>query len=74
MGNITLAIPDKLHKKLRTHSDIRWSEVIRRILEKRIRDLEIMDEIVSRSKFSDADIDELGEKIKEGMAKRHGIK
>ncbi|MBU1252040.1 MAG: hypothetical protein KJ905_04030 [Nanoarchaeota archaeon] len=74
MVNITLAIPDELHKKLKVHSEIRWSEVIRRILEKRLEDLEMMDKIVSRSKFSESDIEEIGEKIKAGIAKRHGIK
>ncbi|MBS3086354.1 hypothetical protein J4422_01495 [Candidatus Pacearchaeota archaeon] len=74
MVNITLAIPDALHKKLKTHSEIRWSDVIRRILEKRLEDLEIMDKIVSKSKFTEEDVEEIGKKIKEGIAKRHGIK
>ncbi|MFH1311302.1 MAG: hypothetical protein ABIH65_02760 [Nanoarchaeota archaeon] len=74
MPNITLAIPNELHKKLRSHSEIRWSDVIRKILEKRLQDLEIMDEIVSKSKLTEKDVEEIGEKIKEGIARRHGIK
>ena len=74
MPNITLAISDELHKKLRSHNEIRWSEVIRKILEKRLSDLETMDEIVSRSKLTEEDVGEIGDKIKEGIARRHGIK
>ena len=74
MPNITLAISDELHKKLRTHNEIRWSEVIRKILEKRLEDLETFDKVASKSKFTEKDLENIGEKIKEGIAKRHGIK
>ena len=74
MVNITLAIPEELHRKLKSHSEIRWSKVIRKILEKRLRDLEIIDNITSESKFSEQDAEEIGEKIKEGIAKRHSLK
>jgi len=73
MANITLAIPDSLHKRLRKHSEVRWSEVIRKILEKKLEDLKIMDEIVENSKFSLGDVEDIGDKIKLGIAKRHGL-
>ncbi len=74
MANITLAIPDSSNKKLKTHSEIRWSEVIRRILQKRVEDLELMDKIVSKSKLTKKDIEEIAEKIDSGVAKRLGLK
>lgn len=73
MANITLAIPDDLHKKLRKHNEIRWSEVIRQILQKSLEQLEIMDEIVKKSKFTRENIEEIGGKIKKGIAQRHGL-
>ena len=73
MANITLAIPDFLHKKLRKHNEIRWSEVIRQILQKNLEQLELMDEIVKKSKFSKENIEEIGDKIKKGIAQRHGL-
>ena len=30
MPNITLAIPEDLHTKMKEHSEIRWSEVVRK--------------------------------------------
>lgn len=32
MLNMTLAIPDKLHKFMKEHKEIRWTEIVRRSL------------------------------------------
>ena len=48
MANITVAIPDKLHKKIRKHSEIRWSEIIIKIIEKTIERLENKDNILEK--------------------------
>ena len=73
MANITLAIPDDLHKRLKAHSEIRWSDVIRKMLENRLNDFEEMEKIVSKSKLTQKDVDEISKKIKKGIAKRHGL-
>ena len=71
--NITLSIPDELHEKMKKISEIRWSEIVRRAIEQRVHDLEIMNKITKKSKFTKRDIEELSEKIKEGIAKQHGL-
>jgi len=38
MANMTLSIPDELHRKMKKMSDIRWSEVARRAIEKRVNE------------------------------------
>lgn len=73
MPNITLAIPEELHKKMKKMSEVRWSEIARRAIEERINDFELMNKITSKSKFTEKDIRELSEKIKRGIAKRHGL-
>lgn len=70
MTNITLSIPEELHKKMKQLSDIRWSEIARRAIEQRINDLEEINRIVSKSKATQKDIDELSEKIKRSAAIR----
>jgi len=40
MTNITLSIDDKVYKKMREHSEIKWSEFVRKVIKKRIEDLE----------------------------------
>ena len=68
---MTLSIPEELHKKMKNMSDIRWSEIARRAIEQRMNDLEIMNKITSKSKFTEKDIKELSDKIKRGIAKKH---
>lgn len=64
MGNITLALPEELQEKMRLHSEIRWSEVVRKSIAKKVEMLEIMDKITKKSKLTQKDIDEISQKIK----------
>ena len=74
MANITLTIPDILHKKIKGHAEIRWSEVIRQLLQKKIEQLELMNQIIRKSKLTNKDIDEISEKIDRNVAKKFGLK
>jgi predicted CopG family antitoxin len=40
MTNITLSIDDKIYTKMRKYSEIKWSEFVRKIIQKRIEQLE----------------------------------
>ncbi len=73
MTNITLSVPDELHKKMRQMSDIRWSEIARKAIQQRIEDLEVMNKIASKSKLTKKDAEELSKKIKRGIAEKHGL-
>ena len=68
MANMTLSIPDELHRKMKKLSEIRWSEVARKAIEQRINDLDFMNKIVSKSKLTRKDVDELSKKIKRQAA------
>lgn len=71
-GNMTLAIPDEMQKKMKKLSDVRWSNVARASFEKKIQELEMMDEILKNSKFTEKDAEEIGHKIKHEIWKRFG--
>ena len=43
MTNITLSIDDDIYKKMKKFSEIRWSEFVRKIIEKRIEELNMLD-------------------------------
>lgn len=70
MTNITLAIPDELHKKMKRLSEMRWSEIARRAIEQRINDLETMEAIASKSRLTKKDAEEIAKKIKRSASKR----
>ena len=40
MTNITLSIEDGIHKRMRKHSEIKWSEFVRKAIKKRLDELE----------------------------------
>ena len=63
MPNLTLSIPEKLHERMKKHSEIRWSEVVRKSISEKIEDLEVMEKLAKRSKLTQADVDEIAEKI-----------
>ncbi len=70
MGNMTLSIPEDLHKELAAHSEIKWSDIARQAFEKKIQELHWMDKILQKSTLTEKDADEIGHKIKGEIFKR----
>lgn len=73
MPNITLSIPKDLHKIVKKHSEIKWSEVARRAMWFQAKKLELMDKISSKSKLTEKDITQLDHKLKAGLLKRFSL-
>lgn len=73
MTNVTLAVPEELHRIMQKHKDIRWSEVARQAMWEKARKIELMDKLLAKSEFTEEDALEIGNKIKQGIAKRHGL-
>ena len=63
MPNLTLAIPEELHEKMKHHSEIRWSEVVRKSLSEKIRDLELLEKISEKSRLTPEDIRKFSRKV-----------
>jgi len=40
MVNMTMAIPEQLHKVMKKHAEIKWTEVARQAIEKKVREVE----------------------------------
>ena len=70
MVNMTLAIPEELHKRMRKFPEMRWSTIARQAIEQRIDDLEEVERIASKSKLTQKDADEIAKKIKTAATKR----
>ena len=73
MANMTLSIPEELHKKLKQHTELKWSDVARKAFEKKLNDIELMDKLLSKSQLTEEDAERIGHKIKHEIAKRHGL-
>ena len=74
MTNMTIAIPEDLHKVMRKHKHIKWSEIARQAIHNQAKKLEMMDKILSKSELTEDEAIELGRKINKGIARRHGLK
>lgn len=72
MGNMTLAIPDELQKRMKQHTELKWSDVARQAFEKKIKELEIMEKILSKSELTEEDAERIGHRIKGKIRKRFG--
>lgn len=73
MTNMTLSVPEDLKKIMTRHREIKWSEIARMAMWEYARKLELMEKLVAESKLTEEDAIEIGRRIKEGMAKRHGL-
>jgi len=63
MTNVTLAIPDDLHMKMKEHSEIRWSEVVRKSIAEKVEVLDAMNTLAKKSKLTKKDVEEIAHKI-----------
>jgi len=71
MVNVTLTVPADLKKKMDAFPEINWSEIARQAINQKIQELMLLRAITSKSKLSEADVKEIGEKIKVAVAARH---
>ena len=70
MTNMTLSVPEELHKEMIVHSEIKWSDVARQAFEKKVKELHWMDVVLAKSTLTEKDAEEIGHKIKTEMSKR----
>lgn len=64
MVNMTLSIPEDLFKKMKSFNEIKWSEVARHAIQKRVDDMEVMNKLASKSRLTERDVLEISKKIK----------
>ena len=71
MPNITLTLPEEIHRLVKKHSEINWSEVVRKTISKQAMKLELMDKLTAKSKLTLKDIEEVNEELKKDLFKRY---
>jgi len=70
MTNMTLSIPEQLHKKIKLHTELKWSDIARQAFETKLNELEFMENVLRNSKLTEEDAEEIGHKIKAEIRKR----
>jgi hypothetical protein len=74
LANVTLAVPEALRKIMRSHPEIKWSEVARQAMWEYAKKLEMMDEVTRKSKLTGRDALEIGRTINSGLSARYSKK
>ena len=64
MPNMTFSVPDDLHREMRAHKEIKWSEVARAALQREVDRLHALDQLLKDSRLTDADAVALGRAIR----------
>jgi len=70
MGNMTLSMPEEVLVKMNRFREIRWSEIARQAIQRKIEDLEMIEQIASKSKLTKKDVEEFSKKINSHANKR----
>ena len=70
MPNMTLAIPEELHKKMKRHTDLKWSDIARQAFERKINEIEFMAKVLEKSNLTEEDAERIGHSINAKIRKR----
>jgi len=70
MVNMTLSVPDDLHKRMKRHAELKWSEIARQTFERKVSEVEFMEKALKNSKLTEDDAERIGHHIKAEMRKR----
>ncbi|MEA3458208.1 MAG: hypothetical protein U9R21_05970 [Candidatus Thermoplasmatota archaeon] len=70
MANITLSVPETIHKQMKHFSEVKWSEVARKAIIERLEVLQLAEKLAQKSKLTKSDIEKFNTKIKSLSSKR----
>ncbi|KXB08254.1 hypothetical protein AKJ58_00465 [candidate division MSBL1 archaeon SCGC-AAA385D11] len=73
MPTVSVRVSEDLKATMEKHKEVNWSEVIRQAVKEHAIRIELADEITSKSKLTEEEARQIGERIKEGIAKEHGL-
>ena len=70
MVNITLSVPVELFKEMKRHKELKWSEVARQAIKRRLEEIRAADRLLSKSELTEDDAERIGHEIKHEIRKR----
>jgi hypothetical protein len=71
VANLTLAIPSDVKLKMDRFPEINWSEVARQAIQEKMRVLDEMTRLLSKSRLSEEDTISIGRQIKRQALRKH---
>jgi hypothetical protein len=71
MPNMTLSLPEDVHRIVKAHNEVRWSEIARRAIEDYAKKLALLDAMTQHSMVAEEDIMALDYKVKAGVQEHY---
>ncbi len=71
MASVSVSVSDEMKKRLEQYNIVNWSAVARKAFEAEISKRELLESITKDSKLTEKDVEEMGAKIKAGIARAH---
>lgn len=68
--NMTLALDDATSREVKAHPEIRWSEVARQAIQRKVRELHALDAAFANSELTDEDVKRLSDNANRDLLKR----
>lgn len=63
MANITLSVSDDFKSRMDAHTEIKWSNAIRSIIEQKLDNLDEANKLAQKSRLTSKDVEEFSERI-----------
>ncbi len=70
MVNITLSVSEQLYKKMKKHTELRWSDIARLAFEKKLLELDLIERLLKNSRLTERDAEIIGNRVKAQIRKR----
>ena len=70
MGTMSVSVEDDMKVRMNQLSEINWSAVARKAFEDKLKEVEILKKLASKSKLTAKDANEISKKINENMARK----
>ena len=70
---MTISLPKPLFQKVKTHKEIKWSEIARQAISNYAEMLDEIEKIANKSNLNQNDISELSKKIKASSWQKHKV-
>ena len=74
MPNMTLSLPEDAYKIVKSHKEVRWSEIARRAIEDYAKKVALLNAMTAQSELTKDDIMVLDKKIKSGVQQHYKSK
>ena len=70
MGTMSVSVPEDLRTRMNLLDEVNWSAVARKAFEEKVKEIDILKKIASKSNLSVKDARDISRKINENMAKK----